>query len=306
MSELYPDGDVHADQQRIMNNNCRNQETQNKPTLEDKNTGTHIVESTINTTEEMNGTTAAEHSKYNEENLTENIACKNDSVLDASTTNEIETKKCNGIKRVSIEEPPIMKVEVTENGEHCGCNHPVDNEKETTECSEMKTPVIENGLHTTVKSDEGTEMKPANNADTVVRIASNDRQMLSSGGTRDVGVFPVSKQLDVKPTSMRPVAPVRVRPSVQSSASPPMSSMEEENLRERLHTSLIRQCSELVHTEARYTRDTFKRLFYSKVKKKYYECFPICIVYRFKDYSFTRFANTIAATCKYESTNFYP
>lgn len=305
MSELYSAGDVQANQQLIMNNNCRNQEmpNQNKQTLEHKNTATHIVESTINSTAEMNGRTTPEHSKYNDENGTENIACKNESVLENSTIN-VENNERNGIKRVSIEEPPIIKVEVTENGEHCGCSHSAitrDNEKETKECNGMKTPVIalaENGLHaeTTVKNDAGSEMNPAN-ADTVVRNTSNDRQMLSSS-SRDVGVFPVSKQLDVKPTSMRPVAPVRVRPSVShvlSCASPPMSSMEEENLRERLHTSLIRQCSELVHTESRYTRDTFKRLFYSKVKKK-----PLCM---FPNKTIEIQTEIIRYICKYYRCN---
>ncbi|CAG9821118.1 unnamed protein product [Phaedon cochleariae] len=46
----------------------------------------------------------------------------------------------------------------------------------------------------------------------------------------------------------------------------PMSSMEEENLRERLRLAQLRQCSVIVHKEARYTRDTFRRLFQNKVR----------------------------------------
>jgi hypothetical protein len=45
----------------------------------------------------------------------------------------------------------------------------------------------------------------------------------------------------------------------------PMSSMEEENLRERLHLAQLRQCSEIVSAEQKYTRDTFRRLFQGKV-----------------------------------------
>lgn len=72
--------------------------------------------------------------------------------------------------------------------------------------------------------------------------------------------------------SVRPPAPVRGRLYSSSSdrangkrSLPPMSSMEEENLRERIHASLIKQCAEYVHKEQRYTKDTFKRLFQSKV-----------------------------------------
>ncbi|KAK4885210.1 hypothetical protein RN001_001481 [Aquatica leii] len=44
----------------------------------------------------------------------------------------------------------------------------------------------------------------------------------------------------------------------------PMSSMEEENLRERLHLAQLKQCSMIVFQDTRYNRDTFKRLFQSK------------------------------------------
>lgn len=45
----------------------------------------------------------------------------------------------------------------------------------------------------------------------------------------------------------------------------PMSSMEEENLRERLHLAQLRQCHTIVFREQKYNRDTFRRLFNSKV-----------------------------------------
>ncbi|XP_074037293.1 NADPH oxidase isoform X2 [Leptinotarsa decemlineata] len=44
----------------------------------------------------------------------------------------------------------------------------------------------------------------------------------------------------------------------------PMSSMEEENLRERLYLAQLRLCTDIVNKEAKYTRDTFRRLFQSK------------------------------------------
>lgn len=46
----------------------------------------------------------------------------------------------------------------------------------------------------------------------------------------------------------------------------PMSSMEEENLRERLHLAQLRQCSAIVYNEVRYTKDNFRRMFQTKVR----------------------------------------
>lgn len=45
----------------------------------------------------------------------------------------------------------------------------------------------------------------------------------------------------------------------------PMSSMEEENLRERLHLAHLRLASEIVNREQKYTREGFRRLLQSKV-----------------------------------------
>jgi hypothetical protein len=46
-----------------------------------------------------------------------------------------------------------------------------------------------------------------------------------------------------------------------------MSSMEEECVRERLRTSLLKQCSDILEADGatRYTRDAFRRLFQDKV-----------------------------------------
>ncbi|CAH1983353.1 unnamed protein product [Acanthoscelides obtectus] len=46
----------------------------------------------------------------------------------------------------------------------------------------------------------------------------------------------------------------------------PMSSMEEESLRERLHMAHLRCCSEIVLREQRYSRETFRKLFQNKTK----------------------------------------
>lgn len=45
----------------------------------------------------------------------------------------------------------------------------------------------------------------------------------------------------------------------------PMSSMEEESLRERLHQAQLRQCSEIVSREQKYAKDAFRRMFQSEV-----------------------------------------
>ncbi|VEN51791.1 unnamed protein product [Callosobruchus maculatus] len=45
----------------------------------------------------------------------------------------------------------------------------------------------------------------------------------------------------------------------------PMSSMEEESLRERLHMAHLRCCSEIVLREQRYSRETFRKLFQNKI-----------------------------------------
>lgn len=72
----------------------------------------------------------------------------------------------------------------------------------------------------------------------------------------------------------QPSVPVRARPlsaserrgSNEKRVLPPMSSMEEESLRERIHANLMKQCSAHVRLEPRYNKDTFKRLFQSKVR----------------------------------------
>lgn len=48
----------------------------------------------------------------------------------------------------------------------------------------------------------------------------------------------------------------------------PMSSMEEESLRERLRASLLKQCAEILQraeSSRRFSRDTFRRIFQNRV-----------------------------------------
>ncbi|KAK9869222.1 hypothetical protein WA026_002973 [Henosepilachna vigintioctopunctata] len=70
-----------------------------------------------------------------------------------------------------------------------------------------------------------------------------------------------------------PENPVTLR-SV-SLAKAPMSSMEEENLRERLHIAQLKKCAEIVSEEARYTRDSFRRLFLNKVFSRQVRKYPL-------------------------------
>lgn len=47
----------------------------------------------------------------------------------------------------------------------------------------------------------------------------------------------------------------------------PMSSMEEENLRERLHLAQLRLAGEIVNRDQKYTREGFRKLLQSKVSR---------------------------------------
>jgi hypothetical protein len=51
----------------------------------------------------------------------------------------------------------------------------------------------------------------------------------------------------------------------QPRATLKMSSMEEESVRERLRMSLLRQSADILDTEPKYTRETFRRAFLNKV-----------------------------------------
>lgn len=50
----------------------------------------------------------------------------------------------------------------------------------------------------------------------------------------------------------------------------PMSSMEEENLRERLHLAQLRKCNEIILKDSRYTRENFRKLFQTEVSSILY------------------------------------
>ncbi|KAF5271708.1 hypothetical protein FQA39_LY08031 [Lamprigera yunnana] len=72
-----------------------------------------------------------------------------------------------------------------------------------------------------------------------------------------------SDQVDVSKLKTQ-ISLVDERLAIRRKSFVPMSSMEEENLRERLHLAQLKQCSNIVSQDTRYNRDTFKRLFQSK------------------------------------------
>lgn len=47
-----------------------------------------------------------------------------------------------------------------------------------------------------------------------------------------------------------------------------MSSMEEESVRDRLRLRLLRQCADILDSEPRHTKETFRRAFLNKVRSK--------------------------------------
>lgn len=50
----------------------------------------------------------------------------------------------------------------------------------------------------------------------------------------------------------------------------PMSSMEEENLRERLHLAQLKKCNEIISKDLRYTKENFRKLFQTEVSLTFY------------------------------------
>lgn len=52
----------------------------------------------------------------------------------------------------------------------------------------------------------------------------------------------------------------------------PMSSMEEENLRERLRLAQLKRCNEIICKDSRYTKDTFRKLFQIEVSNLIFYC----------------------------------
>lgn len=73
------------------------------------------------------------------------------------------------------------------------------------------------------------------------------------------GVETVNSETSAKPT----VADERLTERRKSFV--PMSSMEEENLRERLHLAQLKKCNEIISKDLRYTRENFRKLFQTEV-----------------------------------------
>lgn len=68
------------------------------------------------------------------------------------------------------------------------------------------------------------------------------------------------------PTSVNRRADAEERLVERRRSFVPMSSMEEESLRERMYIAQLKKCAEIVKEgEGKYYRDTFRRLFTSKV-----------------------------------------
>ena len=49
----------------------------------------------------------------------------------------------------------------------------------------------------------------------------------------------------------------------------PMSTMEEENFRERLHKAQLKNCSNIIYGDAKYAREAFRRMFQRKVRLQF-------------------------------------
>lgn len=74
---------------------------------------------------------------------------------------------------------------------------------------------------------------------------------------RDVG--PVNSEASAKPSV------VDERLAERRKSFVPMSSMEEENLRERLRLAQLRKCNEIISKDSRYVKENFRKLFQTEV-----------------------------------------
>lgn len=96
-------------------------------------------------------------------------------------------------------------------------------------------------------------------------VASSPKATENVGSENNfIGAVKTERQNNA-PTAARASVVVDERLAERRRSFVPMSSMEEENLRERLHLAQLRRCTEIVNTEPRYTRESFRRLFLSKV-----------------------------------------
>lgn len=143
----------------------------------------------------------------------------------------------------------------------------VDNGKDPnihqTHTENIKT--LTNGLSDELKSKIVT---PTTTDDDSVTIGENSvanaKQNVSNNVNNDFriktrGVETVNSEASAKPS----VADERLTERRKSFV--PMSSMEEENLRERLHLAQLRKCNEIISKDSRYTRENFRKLFQTEV-----------------------------------------
>ncbi|CAG9862830.1 unnamed protein product [Phyllotreta striolata] len=97
-------------------------------------------------------------------------------------------------------------------------------------------------------------------------------------------VSPASRSTGVATASNAPdKAPVDERLAQRRKSLVPISSMEEENLRERIRMANLRRCNDIVAKDDKYTRDTFRILFQNKdllehLFKLFDQCNKKCLV----------------------------
>lgn len=80
----------------------------------------------------------------------------------------------------------------------------------------------------------------------------------------------VATQQEGVGTAVKYASEADERLAVRRKSFVPMSSMEEENLRERLHLAQLRNCSVIILREPRYAREQFRKLFQQKVSLAFY------------------------------------
>lgn len=96
----------------------------------------------------------------------------------------------------------------------------------------------------------------------------------SMSGQWSAGGPTVANGQDVPPEP--PVPPTRhvrssvgaVRAAALRRSQPSLSSMEEENLRERRRSTLLYECRKMLELEQRYTKESFRKIFQTEVRTK--------------------------------------
>lgn len=95
-----------------------------------------------------------------------------------------------------------------------------------------------------------------------------DSQKKPNGqSTRSIGVGTCGDDLETSSSSTLGGKVVDEDTIIRRRSLVPMSSMEEENLRERLRLAHLKLASEIVNKEQKYTREGFRKLLQSKVRQ---------------------------------------